>query len=191
MPSGNNAKPAILKLAMPNGIPMFVMHNSTPAKTRAMAIQIPAKMNHSTLPIIEPAPVSGSGTTVRPFGHNAKLANLNDEIPNGIVTIKKNRKDSSSASRNDPLSSTTQVTLPHIRGARCMAYRARRTSEIGRVGAPLPARLTGRTWLPACRCRRPLSARRHQSTLGLLRARLGSDSTRVGRRPNHGDLAAR
>lgn len=135
MPSGNNAKPAILKLAMPNGIPMFVMHNSTPAKTRAMAIQIPAKMNHSTLPIIEPAPVSGSGTTVRPFGHNAKLANLNDEIPNGIVTIKKNRKDSSSASRNDPLSSTTQVTLPHIRGARCMAYRARRARRKSAVSA--------------------------------------------------------
>lgn len=38
---------------------MIVMHRSTPATTWAMAIQIPAKMNHNTLPMAEPAPASG------------------------------------------------------------------------------------------------------------------------------------
>jgi hypothetical protein len=40
-PNGHRANPASLKACSPNGMPMMVMHMSTPAIRYAMAIQMP------------------------------------------------------------------------------------------------------------------------------------------------------
>jgi hypothetical protein len=71
LPSGNNASAAILKLAIPKGMPMIVRNRAMPLAMCATASQRPAMRNQMTLPIIAPAPAPGRRTTVRPNGHNA------------------------------------------------------------------------------------------------------------------------
>ena len=50
-PNGQKANPAILKLAIPNGMPMIVQHQSNPTKTQARPSQIPPSANQRRLPI--------------------------------------------------------------------------------------------------------------------------------------------
>ena len=60
----------ILKLAMPSGMPMIVMHSATPVTRCPMASHQPNRMIQMMLPIREPIPALRRGSIVRPNGHS-------------------------------------------------------------------------------------------------------------------------
>ena len=77
----------ILKFADPSGIPMIVRHSRTPATMWSSVRYHPPMMNQMMLPIVEPAPLPGCGTTARPNGQTPKNAIRSAATPNGIVMI--------------------------------------------------------------------------------------------------------
>ena len=86
-----------LKFARPSGIPMMVMHMNTPVTRCPMASHQPARMNQITFPTSDAAPASGRRTSVRPNGHRQNKAMRADAIPNGIVMIKTNITNATTA----------------------------------------------------------------------------------------------
>ena len=58
-----------LRFAMPSGRPMIVTHSRMPVTRWTRANHQPPSTNQSTLPTVEPAPLSAWGMTVRPKGH--------------------------------------------------------------------------------------------------------------------------
>jgi hypothetical protein len=87
-------------------MPMIVRASATAVITWAMASQKPAKTIQITLPIIEGAPASERRTSVRPKGHNAKVAIRKDAKPKGIVMI--SRQHTTPASRYP-----SAIHMPH------------------------------------------------------------------------------
>ena len=89
-PNGVSETGTSLKFASPSGIPMIVMHITTPLIRCPSASHQPARMIQMTLPIIEPPPALGLRTSVRPNGHRQNSAIRPEAIPNGIVMIRMN-----------------------------------------------------------------------------------------------------
>ena len=71
LPSGMSDTGTSLKLAMPSGMPMIVMHIATPVRMWPIASHQPARTTQTTLPRNEPTPAVGLATIVRPNGQSA------------------------------------------------------------------------------------------------------------------------
>lgn len=52
VPKGQKASLASLKLCLPNGIPIMVIHQMSPVKNHAIPVQRPVKRNHKMLPSV-------------------------------------------------------------------------------------------------------------------------------------------
>ena len=87
-PNGSNASGTIFQQAMPNGIPMIVMHKSRPATRCASASSQPTSTSQMTLPITDQTPASRRNTVVRPNGQMTKPARRKAAMPNGIVMMR-------------------------------------------------------------------------------------------------------
>ena len=70
VPRGTSASGTIFQQATPNGIPMIVTHNSSPAVRWISASSHPNRMIHRTLPTSDQMPASRLTTTVRPKGQD-------------------------------------------------------------------------------------------------------------------------
>ena len=77
LPKGVNARVTILKCCFPKGIPMIVMHNTTPQKRWLSAIQIPPRKIHNKFNTVLRQPVPDSTVlVVFTKGQSAKAASL-------------------------------------------------------------------------------------------------------------------
>src|SRR5262249_18458065 len=79
-PNGTRAAPAILKLPTPSGMPMIVMHKSTPTTRCSSASHQPANRNHRMLPTGPEARMSrsrpGEDASERPERVSRELEDL-------------------------------------------------------------------------------------------------------------------
>lgn len=87
LPNGAKLAWAMLKQAMPNGIPIIVQHQRTPAIAEPSANQKPAKTIQIKFRKAVPTPAAGEGTSFFPNGQKANPAILKLAIPNGIPMI--------------------------------------------------------------------------------------------------------
>ena len=87
LPNGAKLAWAILKQAIPHGIPIIVQHQRTPVRAAPSASQKPAKTIHIRFSKAVPIPALGEGISFFPNGQNANPAILKLAIPNGMPMI--------------------------------------------------------------------------------------------------------
>ena len=87
LPKGAKLAWAMLKQAMPNGIPIIVQHQRTPVIAVPSANQKPAKTIQIKFRKAVPTPAVGEGTSFFPNGQKANPAILKLAIPNGMPMI--------------------------------------------------------------------------------------------------------
>ena len=84
LPNGAKLAWAILKQAIPHGMPIMVQHQTTPAIAEPSANQKPAKTIQIKFRKAVPTPAAGEGTSFFPNGQKANPAILRLAIPHGI-----------------------------------------------------------------------------------------------------------
>lgn len=87
-PNGVNARAAILKCCLPNGIPIIVMHSIIPKSRCVTQVQNPPSRSHNMFIKTDRHPLEPPlSITLLPNGHSANTANLSVCRPNGKPII--------------------------------------------------------------------------------------------------------